>query len=222
VSTEQAHFEELSHAKIIGLTGGIASGKSTISAYFGALGVSIIDADLISREIVAQGEPALESIVAQFGKDLLLKDGELNREKLGEIIFSDEVAREALNAILHPQIGATFMKRREQLSQEGNRWLIYDAALIVENNLQDLCEGLIVVSCDPDIQKARLMDRNNLSSIEAQKRLDSQFQLSKKVALADWIIDNSGSLAASQKQVDKLFRELCLLFGKPKAKNEYD
>ncbi len=200
--------------KVIGLTGGIASGKSTISALFQKRGVVVLDADINSREVVEPGQPALSEIAAAFGEDLILPGGGLDREKLGDIIFSDTSAREQLNAIVHPRVAHRFFEQ-VQAHQPTEAWLIYDAPLIVENNLQSGFDGLIVVRCEPDIQKSRLMRRNSLNETEANNRIRSQFPLDKKVEVADWIIDNSGTLEESEDQVNALFDSLCLKFGKP-------
>ena len=218
VSTDHEQFEAENPdetVRIIGLTGGIASGKSTISTLFHELGVAIIDADIISRQVVAPGKSALSEIVNLFGDEIILPSGKLNREKLGAIIFNDEKYRQNLNSIIHPHVAQQFLDEVKNHKANGEAWVIYDAALIVENNLQSGFDGLIVVKCDPSVQLARLMLRNSLSESEAQDRIQSQFPLEKKVQVADWIIDNSGTLEDSTRQVNSLFKTLCRKFGTP-------
>ncbi len=222
MSTEHEEFEvekrTYANAKIIGLTGGIASGKSTISSLFHEHGVAIIDADLISREVVQPNTPGLAQIADAFGDHLITPTGQLDRKRLGSIIFNDVQKREHLNAIIHPLVAARFLEDIQAHSRANQQWVIYDAALIVENNLQTGFEGLIVVSCDLEIQKERLMRRNQLSEIEANERIASQFPLQKKIEVANWIIDNSGTLEDSKKQVKDLFKILCKTFGPPKRR----
>jgi len=195
-------------SKVIGLTGGIASGKSTISHFFQKLGVHIIDADLNAKEAVQKGSSALEEIEAIFGKEMINMDGELNRKRLGELIFQDEGARNQLNTIVHPHLAKIFMEKRKQANEQKIVWVLYDAALIVENELQKNLDGLIVVLCDIEEQEKRLMHRDRLTKKEAQQRIQSQLPIEKKIEVADWIIDNSTTLGNTQKQVQQIFSEL--------------
>ena len=153
---------------IVGLTGGIASGKSTVSEMFRQLGVTIIDADLLAREVVRPGEPALEEIREEFGDRVIDQQGELDREALGEIIFSDESARETLDQITHPRIARRMQQKAAEARGSGERWVIYDAALIVENGLHEAFNALIVVAADPDVQVERLTERDDISEQEAR------------------------------------------------------
>jgi dephospho-CoA kinase len=193
---------------IVGLTGGIASGKSTVSEMFSDLGVPIIDADLLARQVVEPGEPALDEIREAFGDEVINQQGALDREALGEVIFSDEEARQTLEQITHPRIARRMQQRAAEARQAGEGWVIYDAALIVENGLHEAFDALVVVAADPDVQIERLTERDGISEQEARGRLDAQMPLDKKVAVADYVIDNNGSLAETRRQVDSIHEQI--------------
>ncbi|RAL25460.1 dephospho-CoA kinase [Lujinxingia litoralis] len=190
---------------VLGLTGGIASGKSTVSHYFRALGVTVIDADLIARKIVEPGQPALSEIVETFGEDVLHRDGTLNRTSLGERIFQDADARARLGTITHPRIAQEMARQSAAAFERGEPWVLYDAALIVENGLYRAFDALIVVACSPQTQLQRLMSRDDLSRTDAQRRIDAQMPLADKLKVADFVIDNDQSLDHTQAQVEELF-----------------
>ncbi|QGH35274.1 dephospho-CoA kinase [Gracilibacillus salitolerans] len=193
---------------IIGLTGNIATGKSTISNMFQAkFQIPVIDADIVSREVVEPGEQALEEIAATFGEDILLEDGTLNRKKLGSIIFQDETKREKLNAIVHPAVRKKMLSTKEELLQQGNQTIVMDIPLLFENNLTYLVEKTIVVYTSHQIQLQRLKERNQLSEKEAIERMNSQMDIDKKRELADAVIDNSGSIEQSEKQLKNILQK---------------
>lgn len=190
---------------IIGLTGGIASGKSTVSRHLTKLGAYIIDADLIAREVVAPGSPGLAAIVEAFGEQMLDARGELDRAKLGALVFKESAARTQLNAITHPRIAQRMMELAMEAEQEhGHAWVIYDAALLVENKIHTMLTALIVVSCEREVQLERLMARDGFSREEALARISSQLPLEEKVAVADHVIDNSGTLEETLAQTEAL------------------
>ncbi|MGN8645759.1 dephospho-CoA kinase [Gracilibacillus sp. HCP3S3_G5_1] len=192
---------------IIGLTGNIATGKSTISNMFQEkYKIPVIDADRVSREVVEPGEETLAQIVTTFGEDILLNDGTLNRKKLGEIIFQDKRKREQLNAIVHPAVRKRMIAKKEALLLQGNQVIVMDIPLLFENNLTYLVEKTIVVFTTEDIQLQRLMKRNQLSEKEARDRMNSQMNINQKRELADAVIDNSGSIEDSEKQLKKILR----------------
>ena len=213
MSVETTSRDEPVSTKVIGLTGGIATGKSTVSRMFTELGARVIDADIIAREVVERGSAGLSELVDAFGADLLTADDELDRAALGAIVFSDDEARRVLESITHPRIGMLMAQRTTDAANEGYPWVIYDAALIVENQLHLGLDGLIVVSCEPSQQLARVQNRDGLSTAEAQARIDAQLPLVDKLAVADWVIDNSATLNETRKQVDDLHAELERLFG---------
>ncbi len=198
---------------IIGLTGGIATGKSTVTRFFLEYGARVIDADVIARVVVEPGAPALDEIQKQFGAGMIREDGSLNRESLGAIVFADLEARKKLNAITHPRIAMEMMRRAGEAKSEGFNWVIYDAALIVENGIHHMLQGLIVVACDAETQLTRLMERDEYSAEDAQARINSQLPLPDKVEVADWVIDNNGTLEQTQQQVANVFQELQQRFG---------
>lgn len=195
-------------ARIIGLTGGIASGKSTVSAMLRELGAHVIDADQVARDVVAPGTPALAEIQARFGSAVLQADGALDRKKLGAIVFADPDARRALERITHPRIAAATQQEIARLAAAGVDPVIYDAALIVENRLYTWMQGLIVVSVPPEVQVARLMIRDDIDEAAAQARLAAQLPLAEKVAVATDVIDNSGTRADTEAQVRALWARL--------------
>lgn len=194
--------------KIIGLTGGIASGKSAVAAILRELGGPVVDADQVAREVVEPGTPALAEIVERWGQDVLDADGRLDRKKLGALVFGDDEARRALNAITHPRIAAASQHKIAELAAAGANTIIYEAALIVENKLHAGMSALIVVSVPPELQLQRLMERDGIGATEAQARVDAQLPLADKVAVADHVIDNSGSPKDTRRLVEALWTEI--------------
>jgi dephospho-CoA kinase len=194
--------------RIYGLTGGIASGKSSVGRMFRELGAAVIDADQLARDVVQPGSPALAEIEERFGKEVLQEDGSLDRKKLGALVFADAEARQALNQITHPRIAAAGQEAIQSLAQAGEKIAIYEAALIVENNLQRGMQGLIVVSLPEAMQIERLKARDGMSDEEAAARIESQLPLSEKLEVATHVIDNSGDLQETEKQVRSLWDEL--------------
>jgi len=190
---------------VLGLTGGIGSGKSLVDAIFRELGADVIDADALAREVVEPGQPALAEIVASFGSDVLLPDGRLNRARLAELIFGDAAARQRLNAITHPRI-----RRRmtEEVAARSLRpgVLILDIPLLYENGLGADVEKVIVVWVDPATQRQRVMERDGLTPEQTRQRIDAQMPLEEKRRRADHVIDNSGSPASTRRQVEAIYR----------------
>ncbi len=194
--------------RIIGLTGGIASGKSTVAKILRELGAPIVDADQVARDVVEPGTPALEEIVARFGPEVVDADGRLERKRLGDIVFADDDARAALNAIIHPRIAAASQQRIAALAAAGEPIVVYEAALIVENKLTSWMEALIVVSVSRGVQVPRLMARDGIDAIAAEARLAAQLPLEDKVAVADYVVDNSGTLEQTRAQVERLWARI--------------
>lgn len=186
---------------ILGLTGGIATGKSTVSRYFFDQGYPVIDADLIAREVVEPGTPGLAKIVDYFGQDILLEDGQLDRKQLGELIFNDSVKRKKLDAILDKEIRVMISTRiKEQVGKEVPL-VIVDIPLLYEAHYEELMDEVVVVSLTTDTQLERLCARNNLTKEEGLARLSSQMPISEKVKRADDVIDNSGNLTETYQQI---------------------
>jgi dephospho-CoA kinase len=194
---------------LVGLTGGIATGKSTVSAMFRALGCVIIDADLLAREVVEPGEPALADIVRDFGPGVVTADGRLDRQALGAVVFGDADRRRRLEAITHPRIRERFDHRLQTLADEGfDGVVIFDAAVIVESGNWKTMDRLVVVVTDDATQLARLQARDGLSREEALRRIGSQMPLREKARLAHYVIDNSGDRAATEAQVRQVYAAL--------------
>lgn len=198
----------LTGVRVVGLTGGIASGKSTVAALLRARGAPVIDADQLAREVVAPGSEGLAAITRRFGDDILDAGGALDRKKLAAIVFSDEDARRDLERITHPRIAAASQRRIAELGAAGAEVAIYEAALIVENNLHRDLAALIVVAVDEETQIARLMARDGIDEAAARARVAAQLPLADKVAVADHVIDNSGDLAATERQVAEIWYAL--------------
>lgn len=194
---------------IVGLTGGIATGKSTVSRRFAELGAEVIDADLIAREIVEPGEPALMEIHRLFGPSVIDEEGRLDRAALAEIVFRDAHARKKLEAIIHPRVRGRMRSRVERVKEEGRApVVICDIPLLFETQVNlDWIDRTLVVYAPPDVQRERLMARNGLSEDEAERRIQAQIPVAEKVRRADYVIDNSGDLVETLKQVDRLWKE---------------
>lgn len=181
--------------RVVGLTGGIASGKSTVASHWRERGVPVIDADHVARDVVEPGTPALAAIAAHFGSDMLTADGRLDRGKLGALVFADSEQLAMLNDITHPAILEAVAQRIEELRVQGHPWIAYEAALIVENGLAPALSQLVVVVAEPERQHSRLMARNNLDAEQAWNRIRSQASNAERTAAADIVINNNGSLA---------------------------
>lgn len=195
--------------RVVGLTGGIGTGKSTVARLFEALGAVVVDADAIVREVQAPGAPALAEIAEAFGPEMLDESGALRRERLGELVFRDAAARERLNRIVHPRVGAEMARRVEAARRAGAPLVLLDVPLLLETGGSAApAEGVIVVYATPEQQVERQMARNGYERGEAERRVAAQLSIEEKRRRADWVIDNSGSLEATERQVRALFEEL--------------
>lgn len=188
---------------ILGLTGGIASGKSTVSAYLAQNGALIIDADLIARQVVAKRSSGLKQIVAKFGEEILTASGELDRKKLGKLVFSNKELLKALTDITGPLIRAEILREIEAAKKAQVKLVVLDIPLLFETGYQTLCDKVMVVTIPSEVQLERVMKRDNLSAAEARKRIANQLPASKRNELADVLIDNSKSVAETYQQVLK-------------------
>lgn len=194
-------------ATIIGLTGGIASGKSTVSNMLKKRGFAIIDADVAARVVVEPGEKAYEAVIEAFGETILMDDKKINRKKLGSIIFQDEEKRKMLNSIVHPAVRKQMEEWKQDAIATEKQTIIYDIPLLFESKLTGLVDRTIVVFVNENIQLDRLMSRNELTESEAKARISSQLPLSDKVKLADAVIDNNGEVKDTERQVEFLISE---------------
>jgi dephospho-CoA kinase len=197
---------------VVGLTGGIASGKSTVANMFSELGVPVVDADQVAREVVAPGSEGLEAVVAEFGAEVLGADGALDRKKLGALVFSDSARRRALEAITHPRIA---QRSGELLARatEHAPYALYEAALLVEKGLHRSLAALVVVAAPPELQVARVRARDGLSEEEARARIATQLPLAEKAEVADHVIWNEGDLVALKARVQDVHVALANRFG---------
>jgi dephospho-CoA kinase len=193
----------------VGLTGSIAVGKSYVASVFAELGCHVSDADTVAREVVLAGTPGLSEVVREFGKSVLLEDGTLNRPQLSSIIFSDPAKRALLNSILHPFI----IERQDQLLQKwaaadpGGIGMI-DASLMIESGGYTRFDKLVVVHCRPEIQLARLIERDRITEVEAQRRIEAQLPQSEKIRYADFLIDTSAGLSDTRERTSEVYMKL--------------
>lgn len=186
---------------VIGLTGSIATGKSTVSDMFREWEIPVIDADKLSREVVEPGEEAYNQIVEVFGSDVLLHTEEIDRKKLGKIIFSDERKREQLNSIVHPQVRKRMIEKREAYKEQGASAVVLDIPLLFESGLTGYVDKTMVVYVDESVQLQRLVDRDESSEEDALERIRSQLPISEKAERADAVINNNGSVEDTRKQL---------------------
>ena len=187
--------------KLVGLTGGIASGKSTVAKILERLGAAVINADALSREVVEPGKDAWKEIIDAFGAGVLQPDQSLDRQKLRTVIFNDSDGRKKLEAIIHPRVRALAEEKIREHAVAGYSIIVYEVPLLFEGNLHEWLRPVILVACDVDTQRARLQERDRLTQTEAQKHIDAQMSLTERRRLADYVIENDGSLADLEQQV---------------------
>lgn len=193
-------------SRILGLTGGIACGKSTISAYLKEFGLPVIDADECSRVVVEKGSIGLEKLTEIFGSKILENDGTLNRKALGQIVFSDSEQLSLLNSVMEPLIREEISRR---LNQENNADLVVlDAPLLIEQHYDKICDFIMTIDVSKKIQLERLIERDNLSEDEAKSRIESQLSSRERNGFADVVIDSSGTVEQTRKQVIKWLKTI--------------
>lgn len=190
----------------IGLTGSIASGKSTISLMFDDYNIPVIDADKISREVVNPGEGAYDKIIQAFGPEIVQADEMIDRKKLGSIIFADEEKRKQLNDIVHPAVRKRMLERRDAFIKAGIKCVVLDIPLLYESKLTHFVNKTLVVFVDEKVQLNRLMERDGYGEAEALQRIQSQIPVNEKAKLADAFIDNNGTKYESYNQLEKVLR----------------
>jgi dephospho-CoA kinase len=201
--------------RVFGLTGGIGCGKSTVAALFARRGVSVIDADQVARDVVAPGTDGLAEVVALFGASVLAADGTLDRKRLGDTVFRDADLRKRLESVVIPRIAGESMQRFQALSEQGARWGLYEAALLVENGTHRALAGLVVVTASESAQVARVVARDRVDEASARARIAAQWPLARKVAEAGFVVDNSRDLARLEARVDELYVTMVLREGPP-------
>lgn len=193
----------------LGLTGGIACGKSTVAQMLSQKGALIIDADRLAREVVRPGKPAWVEIVKWLGEEVLLEDGSLDRPKIAARVFKDESARQQLNALTHPHVRALFLTQSRELAQSYPQKIqVWDIPLLFEAGMENLVDYVAVVASREEKQIMRLLERNGLAREEALQRINAQMALQKKIKAADFVLDNNSTRESLQAQVDRLWDEL--------------
>jgi dephospho-CoA kinase len=198
---------------VVGLTGGIASGKSAVAALLAGRGVPVVDADALARDVVRPGAPALAAVVAALGPEVLDPRGGLDRGRVAALVFADPDLRATLEGILHPAIHAAATAHVAAAAAAGHRWAVYEAALLVETGFHAALDALIVVAAPPEIQLARAMTRDGADREAVKRRLAAQLPLDRKIAVADHVIDNAGSREELERQVAAAYAALTERFG---------
>lgn len=193
---------------VIGLTGGIASGKSTISRMLMAMKIPVIDADLTAREVVKPETDTLKGLVKQFGDDILHTDGTLNRKKLADIVFKNEESLNKLNSIIHPAIKDAIINKLNEYKVSGAKYCVVDAALLVEASFIDMVDYVILVYINRRTQIERLMNRDNISMEEAERKIASQMCLEEKKKYANYLIDNNHAVEYTRLQLNSIVKEI--------------
>ncbi len=194
---------------LVGLTGGIASGKSVVSKIFKSLGAYVIDADVIAHELIMPGLPAWSEVVERFGREILSEDNSINRKLLGSIVFKDPAKRKVLNAILHPKIFEEAERQRQKIQKENpDSIIILDVALLVETGAHERVDVVILVYADEELQIRRMMERDGLTQAEAMERISTQMSSKEKKQYVDYIIDTSGAPEEVERQTMEIFRKL--------------
>jgi dephospho-CoA kinase len=192
----------------VGLTGSIASGKSTVARRLKDGGLPVIDLDKVGHEVLRRRHEAFEPVVAEFGQGVLAPDGEIDRKKLGALVFANPAARARLNQIMHPRIREEEARRVAAMAEDGVVAVVSEAALLIETGQKGRFDMLVVVGCSPEIQTARLMKRDHCTAEEAAEKIAAQLTFEQKKAEADWVIDTSGEKEATLAASDVLAAEI--------------
>lgn len=207
---------------IFGLTGGIASGKSAVAAVFRRRGVPVIDADTLAREVVAPGTEGFSDVVRAFGSGVVAPDGTLDRRKIASEVFADDSKRRTLNGIVHPRVTALGAERGIALAKDGHALACYEAALIVENGVADAFRPLVVVAAPEDIQVARAVVRDGVLADDVRARVRAQTPLADKVAVADFVIENTGTLEELEQRAGEVLVAIAARLGIPLPSASHD
>ncbi len=195
---------------VLGVTGGIASGKSFVADLFRCLGAAVISADELAREVVRPGGKVLERLVEHFGRSILADNGTLDRNALGKRIFTDEKQRHVLNALIHPAIASLAEQRLAEARRADHPLIVYEAPLLFEAGAQDRVDAVLVVKVDPQVQLKRLMERDGIDEASAHRKIAAQMPQAEKLARADFVIDNSADREQTRLQAAQLFERLAV------------
>ncbi|MDQ0208088.1 dephospho-CoA kinase [Alkalicoccobacillus murimartini] len=190
---------------IIGLSGGIASGKSTVASMIKQVGIPVVDADVIAKEVMQPEGAAYKQVVSTFGREILHQDGTINRAALGDRIFTNEEDRKTLNAIVHPVVREQMLQSAKMYQEQGHRHVILDIPLLYESNLFHMVDKVLLVYVEPDLQLKRLISRDQSGEKQARARISSQIPIDQKVDRADGVIYNNGSTEESKQQLHQIF-----------------
>lgn len=193
---------------VVGLTGGVGSGKSTVAGLFREMGAKVIDADSIAREVVEIGEPTLTAIRESFGDEVFEADGALDRRAMAARVFGDDEARARLNAIVHPAVAQRTAELLQEARESGESWVVYDVPLLYENGLEEMFDTIVVVTADEELRRARLRDREGWTEEDIQARMEAQMDLGEKVRRANHVIDNGGTLHETRRQVEDVMTRI--------------
>lgn len=203
---------------VVGLTGGIGSGKSEVARRLAARGAVVVDADAIAREVVAPGTPGLAQVVEAFGAEVLAADGSLDRERLAATVFGDDEQRKRLNAIVHPLVGAAMVRRTEEAAaRDPLAVVVNDVPLLVEGGLSDRYDVVVVVDCAEETQLRRLVEQRGMTEADARARMAVQVSRDQRLAVADIVISNDGDLAELDRQVEQAWADLADRAGRTTA-----
>lgn len=192
----------------IGLTGSIGTGKSTVSKLLRERGIAVIDADLLAREIVKKGQECLNDLKNVFGNQVLTIDGELDRKKLGQIVFSDDGKLELLNSITHPHIRRRMKDQMNELESKNNKVIVLDIPLLFEAQMEDLVDIVLVVFAKEEIQIKRIMERDNCTQEEAMRIIKAQISQQDKISKSDYTIDNSGTIEELKEKLNGFLEKI--------------
>jgi len=194
---------------VVGLTGGVGTGKSLVTGVLARLGAAVVDADVVAREVTVKGSPVLDDIEKEFGPGVINPDGTLDRRELARLVFPDPERVKRLNAITHPEIIKRMWARVEDLKNSGdNPIIIINAALLIEAGLHRDVDRVVVVHAAREVQLERIVRRDSISEAEAEERVSSQMPIEEKMAVADYLIDNNGTVAEAEKKAGALYEEL--------------
>ncbi len=196
---------------IVGLTGGIATGKSTVTQMFKSIDIPVVETDKIAKDMLMKGTEGYEEVIAFFSKSILLTDNEINRKKLAQIVFSNPQRRKRLNEIVHPRVKSIVKTEIQKYKELGTKMIVIDVPLLFETDFIDLVDKTIVVYTTYKRQKERLMERERIDKEYAEIKISAQMPLNRKVDLADYVIDNSASILNTRKEFNKIVSELEVL-----------